>query len=126
MSQAGGGDLYVASLLANFFEAGVSVQVLLGDMDRGQYEASRLARPEIERHLLTMAETARALSAFVRQSMPEVDWQSWEDLGMHLPPRSHTDRRLVWSALSAWLAPTGSALRRYRRQLPSLWQYRFM
>lgn len=123
---AGATDIYAASLLANLFEAGASIQVLFGDIDRAQYEASRLTRPEIERLLRVMIDTVAALPDSVRERMPEVDWQSWEELGAHLPPRSAADRGLVWSALSTWLAPTGSTLRRYRRQLPALWQVRFM
>lgn len=121
---AGASELYVAALLGNFFDAGASVQVLLGDMDRTQYENSRLARPAILAHLGVMVDTVRALPAAVRDQMPEVDWQAWEDLGLHLPPRSEGDRRLVWIALSAWMPATGRLLRRYRRQLPALWQYR--
>ena len=55
--------LYVASLLKGFFDAGWAIQVLLSDMDRAQYQASRLARPEIERHLLTMSDCAPRPSA---------------------------------------------------------------
>jgi len=118
-------EIYVASLLAGFFEAGWSVQVLLGDMDRAQYEASRLARPAIQKHLRTMATTAASLPGDVREQMPKVDWQSWEDLGEHLPPRSPADRDLVWTVLEHWLPPQGGELRRYRQQLPGLWRYRF-
>lgn len=118
-------DIYVASLLANFFEAGWSVQVLLGDMDRTQYEASRLARPAIQKHLRAMTETARSLPDEARVQMPKVDWQSWEDLGAHLPPRTPADRDLVWTVLEHWLPPQGRELRRYRQQLPQLWRYRF-
>ncbi len=118
-------EIYVASLLANFFEAGWSVQVLLGDMTRPQYEASRLARPAIQKHLRTMATTAASLPPDVRDQMPKVDWQSWEDLGDHLPPRCPADRDLVWTVLEHWLPPEGRELRRYRQQLPQLWRYRF-
>lgn len=121
---AAASELYVASLLANFFEAGGSVQVLLSDMDRAQYEASRLARPAIEHHLRTMVDSAAALPPKVRDQMPQVDWQSWEDLGAHLPPNGPADRDRVWAALAHWLAPAGRELRRYRQQLPQLWRYR--
>lgn len=115
--------MYIASLLANFFEAGWSIQVLLGDMNRSQYEASRLARPTIERHLRTMSDSARALPAEVREQMPRVDWQSWEELGDYVPPRDEHARALVWTALESWLPPAGAELRRYRRQLPALWRF---
>jgi len=117
-------DLYVASLLANFFEAGWAVQVLVGDANQAQYEASRLARPAVEKHLRTMADTARALPDSVRERMPKVDWQSWEELGAYLPPRDHAARALVWTAIDAWLPPAGLELRRYRRQLPQLWRFK--
>lgn len=119
-----GSDLYVASLLANFFEAGWSVQVLVGDADQAQYEASRLARPEAEKHLRHMSDIARALPEDVRAQMPKVDWQNWVDLGDYLPPQDAHARALVWAAISAWLPPDGAALRRYRRQLPDLWRFK--
>lgn len=116
--------LFVASSLANFFEAGWSIQVLVGDADRAQYEASRLARPESERHLAHMAEIAAALPPAVRAQMPKVDWESWIEIGQHLPPRTAHDRALVWTAISVWLPEAGAVMRRYRRQLPGLWRFR--
>jgi uncharacterized protein with HEPN domain len=117
-------DLYVASSLANFFEAGWSVQVLVGDATQAQYEASRITRPEAEQHLRHMAEIARALPHEVRAQMPKLDWQSWMELGEHLPPRNAHDRALVWTAITAWLPDSGATLRRYRRQLPALWRFK--
>jgi uncharacterized protein with HEPN domain len=116
-------DMYVASLLAGFFEAGWSIQVLVGDADRPQYEGSRLARPQVEKHLRTMVNVAAALPQAVRDQMPKVDWDSWVELGQHLPPRSEHDRALLWTAIDAWLPPAGAALRRYRLQMPQLWQF---
>ena len=116
-------QLYVASLLANFFDAGWSIQVLLGDMDRAQYEASRLARPEIERHLKTMADSARALPEDVRAQMPKVDWSAWAALTDGLPPHSEAARARVWTVLSTWLPPAGAELRWYRARLPGLWAF---
>lgn len=118
------GDLYVASLLNGFFESGWSVQVLLGDADQAQFESSRIARPEAEKHLKRMAEIARDLPEEVRALMPKVDWQSWIDLGEHLPPANARSRALVWTAISAWLPPAGSEMRRYRRQYPHLWRFK--
>jgi uncharacterized protein with HEPN domain len=117
-------DLYVASLLANFFEAGWAVQVLVGDANQAQYEASRLTRPAAEKHLRTMTDTARALPEAVREQMPKVDWQSWEELGAYLPPRDANSRHMVWTAIDAWLPPAGLELRRYRRQMPALWRFK--
>jgi uncharacterized protein with HEPN domain len=118
------GDLYVASLLASFFEAGWAIQVLVGDADQAQFEASRLARPEAEKHLRAMSDIARALPEPVRVQMPKVDWQSWMDLGDYLPPRDAHARALIWTAIDAWLPPAGLELRRYRRQLPQLWRFK--
>jgi uncharacterized protein with HEPN domain len=118
------GDVYVASMLANFFEAGWSVQVLVGDADQAQYEASRLARPEAEKHLSHMAAIAGTLPEAVRELMPKVDWQSWAELGDYLPPKDAHARALVWTVIHAWLPPHGQALRRYRRQLPQLWRFK--
>jgi len=118
------GDLYVASLLAGFFEAGWSVQVLVGDADRQQFEASRLARPKVEKHLKAMSDAARAMPDDIKARMPKVDWQSWIDLGDYLPPKNERARALVWTAIEAWLPPAGAALRRYRRQMPELWAFK--
>lgn len=116
-------DIYVASLLANFFEAGWAIQVLVGDAGRRQYETSRLARPEVEKHLRNMAASARALPEDVREQMPKVDWQSWAELGDFLPPKNAHARDLVWTAIDVWLPQTGLELRRYRRRLPALWRF---
>ena len=67
--------MLTAALLANFFDAGWAIQVLVSDMDSHQYFASRLARPEIEKHLRTMVNSAKALPPEVRAQMPMVDWQ---------------------------------------------------
>lgn len=116
--------LVTAALLAGFFEAGWSIQVLVGDADRATFEASRIARPQAQQHLQRMSTLAARLPEDVRERMPRVDWQAWIDLGAHLPPRDLRDRTLVWVAISAWLPPTGSELRRYRRLLPQLWRFR--
>lgn len=116
--------MYVASLLANFFEAGWAIQVLVGDANQQQYENSRIARPEVEKHLRDMAQTASALPEDVRAQMPKVDWQSWMELGEHLPPQDAHARALVWTAIHAWLPPAGLELRRYRQQLPQLWRFK--
>jgi hypothetical protein len=44
-------NLHVAPLLANFFDAGGANQVLVGDASQAQYQASRLARTEVEKCL---------------------------------------------------------------------------
>lgn len=116
-------QLFVASLLANFFDAGWAIQVLLGDMDRTQYEASRLARPEIERHLRTMADSAQALPEEVRALMPKVDWAAWAALAARLPPQDDAARAKVWTVISVWLPPDGQALRAYRARLPEWWRF---
>lgn len=114
--------MYVAGLLNGFFEAGWSIQVLLGDMDEAEFRASRLARPAILDHLRTMSSCARELPAPVREQMPDVDWATWAALDSVLPPRSPAQEQQVWSVLQHRLAPAGQALRSYRRRLPGLWR----
>lgn len=116
--------MLTAALLANFFEAGWSIQVLLSDMDRNGYLSSRLARPRIERHLLTMAETARALPENVRRQMPNVDWEAWADLASALPPNTAMKMDRVWTAIAEWLPPTGFHLRQYRSRMPELFAFK--
>lgn len=116
--------MLTAALLANFFEAGWSIQVLLGDMDRGEYLSSRLARPAIERHLRTMADTARALPEDVRQQMPKVDWDAWAGLASALPPNNAERMARVWTAITEWLPPTGLHLRQYRFRMPDLFAFK--
>lgn len=117
-------QIFNASLLTGFFEAGWSIQVLLGDMDRRQYEASRLARPEIERHLLTMSNCARDLPPDLRARMPRVDWSAWVELASSLPPVKDLDRAKIWTVISEWLPPAGAEMRRYRAQMPELWAFK--
>ncbi len=116
-------QLVVSSLLKSFFEAGWAIQVLLGDATRQTYEASRITRPQAEQHLRTMVDVAGALPDEVRARMPLMDWDSWVELGQHLPPHSAHDRDLLWTAISVWLPPAGAVMRRYRRDLPELWRF---
>lgn len=116
--------LFTAALLANFFEAGWSIQVLVGDMDRKQYFASRLARPEIEKHLRTMVDSAKSLPPEVREQMPKVDWEAWVELEPALACSTETQRDLVWVVIEKWLPPTGHHLRQYRSQRPELFAFR--
>ncbi|WP_245591285.1 hypothetical protein [Derxia gummosa] len=116
--------MFVAALLANFFEAGHAIQVLIGDMTREQYFASRLARPSIQKHLATMVESAKALPQETRDELAKVDWQAWIDLGAMLDCSTRDKRDAVWIAIEKWLPPTGLYLRQYRAKKPELFQFR--
>jgi uncharacterized protein with HEPN domain len=117
-------DMLTAALLANFFDAGWAIQVLVSDMDSHQYFASRLARPEIEKHLGTMIASAKALPPEVRAQMPMVDWPAWIALEDALPCTDETQRQRVWTAIENWLPPTGRHLRQYKQQMPELFVFR--
>lgn len=116
--------MLTAALLANFFDAGWAIQVLVSDMDSHQYFASRLARPEIEKHLRTMIASAKALPPEVRAQMPMVDWPAWITLEDTLPCTDETQRQRVWTAIENWLPPTGRHLRQYKQQMPELFVFR--
>jgi len=115
--------VFVAALLANFFEAGRSIQILVGDASQKQYENSRMTRPEVEKHMRIMADSASNLPDEVRKLMPKVDWQSWAELGKFLPPNDAHSRNLVWTVIEFWLPNEGVELRKYRRNLPELWRF---
>ena len=117
-------SLYVAALLANFFEAGCAIQILVGDASQKQYEASRLTRPEVETQMRIMINTAKVLPEGVCKKMPKIDWQSWAELGEFLPPQDAYSRDLVWNVIEFWLPRDGMELRRYRRQLTQLWRFK--
>ncbi|WP_085314786.1 hypothetical protein [Derxia lacustris] len=116
--------MYVAALLANFFEAGHAIQVLMGDITREQYFASRLARPSIQKHLRTMADSAAALPPETRELLAKVDWQGWIDLGEMLDCSTPDKRDAVWIALEKWLPPAGLYLRQYRARYPELFTFK--
>ncbi len=116
--------MYAAAMLANFFESGWAIQVLVGDLDRTQYFASRLTRHEIQRHLRIMADTAAALPAEVRQQMPAVDWQAWIALDAVLPGVSAAHRDAVWQAITGLIPVTGQHMRQYRASRPDLFRFR--
>lgn len=117
--------MLTAALLANFFEAGWAIQVLLSDMDSAQYFASRLARPEIEKHLRTMVNSARALPPEIRQRLDKIDWDAWVTLESALPCADEHQRQQVWTALAEWLPVTGHHLRQYKRQMPEVFEFRW-
>jgi uncharacterized protein with HEPN domain len=116
-------NIYAAGLLANFFESGGAVQVLIGDMDQAQYFASRLTRREIERHLRIMNETAAALPEDVRAQLSVVNWQAWIDLSAALPCDSRVQKDIVWHALETLVPITGYHLRHYKAKLPELFRF---
>jgi len=116
--------MLTAALLANFFDAGWAIQVLVSDMDSHQYFASRLARPEIEKHLHTMIASAKALPPEVRAQLPMVDWPAWIALEDALPSANETQRQRVWTAIENWLPATGRHLRQYKHQMPELFAFR--
>ena len=116
-------NIYAAGLLANFFESGGAVQVLIGDMDSEQFFASRLTRREIERHLRIMVETASALPAEVRAQLSVVNWQAWIDLEAALPCLSRVQREIVWHALETLTPITGYHLRQYKAKQPELFRF---
>ncbi|WP_345534676.1 hypothetical protein [Viridibacterium curvum] len=118
------GALYAAGLLANFFDAGWSVQILMGDMDRAQYFASRLTRREIKKHLRIMIDTVSLLPVDVREQMPAINWQAWRELGAALPCLSRAQKDTVWYALETLVPITGYHLRQYRAKLPDLFAFR--
>lgn len=117
-------NIYAAALLANFFESGWAIQVLIGDVDREQYFASRLTRREIKRHLCIMVETAAALPVEVREQLSNVNWQAWIDLAASLPCLSRAEKDVVWNALETLVPVSGSHLRQYKAKLPQLFSFK--
>lgn len=117
-------DMLTAALLANFFDAGWAIQILVSDMDSYQYFASRLARPEIEKHLRTLVNSAKALPPEVRAQLPMVDWTAWIALEDALPSANETQRQRIWIAIENWLPATGRHLRQYKHQMPELFAFR--
>lgn len=116
--------MYVAALLANFFEAGHAIQILIGDMTREQYFRSRLTRREIEKQLAAMIATAAELPEAVKKELSDVDWQAWIDLTPMLDCSTREKRDAVWTAIEEWLPPTGFHLRRYRWSKPGLFEFK--
>jgi hypothetical protein len=55
--------------------------------------------------------------------MAKVDWQSWVELGEHLPPRDAAASALVWTVIQSWLPASGRALRYYKKHRPELWRF---
>jgi uncharacterized protein with HEPN domain len=117
-------NIYAASLLANFFEAGWAIQVLIGDMDRQQYFASRLTRREIRRHLGIMVETAAALPDEVREKTSDVAWQTWVELEASLDCQTRKQKDAVWAALETLVPVTGFYLRQYKARQPELFSFK--
>ncbi|GAB4063128.1 hypothetical protein GCM10028811_34980 [Uliginosibacterium sediminicola] len=116
-------NIYAAGLLANFFESGWAIQVLIGDMDRAQYFASRLTRAEIKRHLRIMVDMAVALPEEVSAQMPLVNWQAWRELDAALPCLSRAQKDVVWFTLETLVPVTGYHLRQYKAKLPELFSF---
>ncbi|WP_424192062.1 hypothetical protein ACMYR3_11345 [Ampullimonas aquatilis] len=121
---SGAGKLLTAALLNNFFDAGWAIQVLVGDMDMPQFLSSRLARPEMEKHLQVMVDSAKALPEPVCELMPKVDWASWAELDGAIGSPLPEQQTRVWEAIDQWLPPTGHYLNQYRARMSELFTFR--
>jgi uncharacterized protein with HEPN domain len=115
--------VYVAAILGNFLEAGRAIQILIGDMDREAYFTSLLTRGEIERYLRIMVDSARTLSAEVREQLPRVPWADWAGLEPALSCSTLEKQERVWEALSDWLPTTSHYMDQYRWKHSALFSF---
>lgn len=114
--------MYAAAVLCNFYEACRAVRILIGDMDKEAYFGSILTRKEIEKQLITIVESAKALPESARMQLPKIPWEDWAGLGPELGCSTLAKQDAVWEALSDWLPTTGHYLNQYRWKSPDLFR----
>lgn len=114
--------MFAAAILSNFYDACRAVRILIGDMNREEYFGSILTRREIEKHLINIVESAKALPEATRVQMPKIPWKDWASLGPELSCSTLEKQDAVWEALSEWLPTTGHYLNQYRWKSPGLFR----
>lgn len=111
-----------ASLLSIIEEAGVAVLTLTEGLEKDEFLASRLTRPETQRHLKIMGESAASLPPTMRPLLAEVDWSGWQIVARQLGENSDAEQEALWFAVRALVPATLMWLRVYRTNQPEVFE----
>lgn len=107
------------ALLGLIEQSAHGVLVLCEGLARDELLGSRLTRVEVQRQLLTLADSAVQLDAAVQAAMPELDWPGWAALAPRLRAPSGPDLdEALWFAVESLVPATLLWLRLYRQQQP--------
>jgi uncharacterized protein with HEPN domain len=111
--------MLTAAMLGLIRQTGMDIIVLTEELDEQEFFASRITRLETMRLLGVMAETARGLSANVREQLPEINWVAWAALPAALiRPNEHPLQ--IWVAARELTPLTVQHLIDYKRVCPEL------
>ncbi|MGM9428867.1 hypothetical protein [Hydrogenophaga sp. MI9] len=110
-----------SALLALIEQSGLSVATLAEGLDEADLRRSRLTRAEVLRHVRLLARSAISVTPSAREEMPEIDWDGWRSLALHLQADTGEDvEDALWFAVSSLVPATLLWLRVYRQGQPQL------
>lgn len=110
-----------SALLGLIQQSGLAVMTLTEGLDEADLRRLRLTRAEVLRHLQVLARSMLDLSPYARESMPELDWDGWCSLALHLRHSSGDGmEEAMWFAVSALVPASLLWLRVYRQSQPRL------
>ncbi|ANQ83156.1 hypothetical protein [Azoarcus olearius] len=118
-----GRALWCAGLLGNLHDAGVAISLCTSGWDQAAFFESRAARKKALQCLNVMVDSARDLPDAVTARLGRIDWLAWEALRAVLKARTADERDRLWYAIGTLVPATVIELRRYRRQMPQLFEF---
>lgn len=104
-------------------EAGTAVLILGEAVEREEFMRSRLARSEVQRQLLIMADAAGSMPAETRLLLPELEWDGWTSLRQELQQGRERAEDALWFALHSLVPATLMWLQVYRKNQPELFAF---
>lgn len=113
-----------ASLLSIIEEAGVAVLTLTEGLEKDEFLASRLTRPETRRQLKIMSESAANLPPQTQSLLAEVDWNGWQSVARQLGASDDAAEEALWFALRSLVPATLMWLRVYRKNQPEIFEFK--
>lgn len=113
-----------AAMLQLVEQCGEGVLVLCDGLEEREFLRSRVTRHEVRRRLNDIAAALDAVPAATRAAMPELAWDGWQLLHQRLRPADTAADAAAWFAATSLVPATLSWLRFYRRNEPSLFDFR--
>jgi len=113
--------MLTAALLNIMHESASAIATYTDGMEEADFRASRLFRNEIEKHLLTLADSTSNIPDDIKAKLSEIDWDGWLALARILHGETQEGRTdATWYAMQSQAPATLLALRIYRRTQPEL------
>lgn len=115
--------LETSALLGIVEQAGLAVVTLVENLSEDELLRSRLTRAEVQRQLVTLADSLAQLAPTLQHVLADLGWEGWHGvLGvLHGAPGRALDDAL-WFASNSLVPATVLWLRVYRKEKPELFR----